>query len=75
MGAQNLAGRILDPERVLHVACRMIFGNVQSSEVVPVVLELGACGDAKAHTAKNIRDLADSNRHRVQPTGSSGRIH
>src|SRR3989344_4473644 len=55
-----------DPKSVLHTSSRVVRRNVQTGEIVKIVFELGAMGDTKTHTAKNIRDFADGYRDWVQ---------
>src|SRR3989344_3856785 len=63
---EHLARLVLDPERVLHVARRMVLRNVQRGEVMPVILELGAVCDAEAHAAEDVGYLSDGDGNGVQ---------
>jgi hypothetical protein len=39
----------INEERVLHIPSWMIFGEVQLSEVVIIILNIGSLGNLKAH--------------------------
>ena len=54
MGAQYHVGVSLDEEGVLHIACRMVVGEVHGAEHVPVVLYLGAVGQAEAQSGEDV---------------------
>src|SRR4051794_16615158 len=55
LGPKQHPGNV-DVERVLHRARRVIGGDVQRLEVVPVVLDLGSLGDAIAHAREHVDD-------------------
>ena len=48
---------LLDEERVLHVASRMVGGKVQRTEHVPIVLDLGTLGKGEAQAREDVDDL------------------
>ena len=50
---------VLDVEVVQRVAGRMLGRDVQGDEVVPLVLDLRAVGDAEAHPAEDVQQLVD----------------
>ena len=62
-----------DEERVLHVARRMVGGNVERREVVVVVLDLRALGDAEAQADEDVDDLLHRLRERMQRDRGCGR--
>ena len=62
MAAQHdIAGDVLvillDEEGVLHVAGGVVGSEVQRTEYVPVVLNLGTIGDGKAQTREDVNNL------------------
>ena len=63
VGAQKLAaGRPSTPlqeERVVHLARRMAFGEVQRGEIVIVGLDIRTFGDRETHIAEDRGDLVD----------------
>ena len=62
--AQQHVGIGLDKKRVLHIARRVIFGQVECGKVVPIVLNFWAFGNVEANAQKDIDDLIfyDGNR-------------
>ena len=73
MRAQQDVGVLLDEERVLHVACRVLGREVQGREDVPVVLDLGSVGHGVAQPRKDLDDLVFHQRDRVARTEVLGR--
>ena len=57
---------VVDPERVPHVAGRVIGGDAQRLEVVVVPLDLGPLGDLEAHVLEGAQDVAQGLRDRVE---------
>ena len=45
----------------------MIFGKVQRFKIVVIVLDVGAAGDLETQAVKNIDDLVDHQRERMDP--------
>ncbi|MPM72572.1 hypothetical protein SDC9_119548 [bioreactor metagenome] len=60
----------IDVERVLHVARRMVFGDVEQLEVIFVKLDLRPFAHFKAHADEYIAYFAIHQRDRVQPARS-----
>ncbi len=54
-----------DEKSILHVARRMVFGNIERFEVVIIVLDIGTAGDFETHAQKDLDDLVDHQRYRV----------
>ena len=67
--AQHAAA--FDEERVLHVARRMVGGNVERLEVVVVVLDFRPLGDLEAQSAEDLADLRRRPRERMDAPGGS----
>ena len=68
VGAGRAAGggvRALDPERVLHVARRVLGAEVERGEVGPVGLDLGAGGRLEAHAVEDALGGAERLAQRV----------
>ena len=63
----------VEQEGVLRVARRVVGREVQSLEVVEVVLDLRAVGDRIAHAQEDALDAAADDRDRVQPAGRAWR--
>ena len=59
-------------EGVLHVACRMVGGEVQRAEYVPVVFYLRTFGDCESHVAEDVDDLVFHERERVASAEGEG---
>ena len=57
-----------DIEGVLHIQCRMIRRQIQSSKVVVNVLDFGAVTNIKAHAHENLFNFTQSQGYRVQVT-------
>ena len=57
MRAQQNVGVALHEERILHVTGRMLWGEVQSAEHMPVVFNFGALCHGKAHVLKDVDDF------------------
>ena len=57
MGAQYDVGMLLHEERVLHVASRVVFGEVHGREHVPIVFHLRPIGHRKAETREDVDNL------------------
>ena len=57
VGAQYHVGVSLDEEGVLHVACRMVIGEVHGAEHVPVVLHLRTVGQAETQSGEDVDNL------------------
>ena len=72
MGAQQYIRVGLDEESILHVAGRMVFGQVQGGKVVPVVFDLGPFRNSEANARKDIDDPVFDNRDRVFRTQLKG---
>ena len=74
MGAEHdlLLGAELDVQRVLHRSRWMGRRDVQGLEVVPVVLDLGALGDAVAEPDEDVLELALDLRHEMQVSPRPG---
>ena len=49
----------IEEERVVHVARRMILGEIELGEVVVVGLDVGTFGDGKAHVGEDRGELVD----------------
>ncbi len=54
-----------DEKCILHVARRMVFGNIERFEIVVVVFDVRTAGDLEAHAPKDIDDLVDHQRQRM----------
>ena len=56
VGAQQGATRftVVHVEGVVHVSGRVVGRKVEGTEVVPLVLDLGALGHSEAHTHENV---------------------
>src|SRR3989338_89243 len=67
--AQHHARLILDIERVLHVACGVVLGNIQGVEIMPLVLKQRAVCNGKPHIEKDAIGLADKRRYGVNTSG------
>ncbi len=52
-------------ERILHIARRMVLGNIERLEVMVIVLNVGAAGNFKTHAPKNIDNFIDDERKRM----------
>ena len=63
MGSQQIAAG--DKKSILHVARRMVFGNIERFEVMIIVFDIGAAGDLEAHAGKDIDDFIDHQRQRM----------
>src|SRR3989344_546083 len=63
--SQHHPGLILKEERILHVARRVVFRDVQSIEIVPFVFHQGSLGEGKTHPIEDGVGLADEARDRV----------
>ena len=50
------AAALLDEERILHIAGRVILRKVERGEIVPVVFDLGSVGDGEADARKDLQD-------------------
>ena len=48
---------VFNEERVLHVACRMIFGKIHGGEYMPVVFYFRPIGNIESHAGKYIDDF------------------
>ena len=62
VGAQHLALAVcvrIEEERVVHLAGRMTFGEVQRGEIVIVGLDIRTFGDREAHVGEDRGDLVD----------------
>ena len=57
VGTQDDVGVCLDEEGVLHIASRMVVGEVHGAIDVPVVLHLGTFGEGEAEAREDIDDL------------------
>ncbi len=62
------SGTRSDPEGVLHATSRMIWWNIERSEVVPISLEFWAVSNTETHTTEDIRYLAQSDRNWMEAT-------
>ena len=63
-----------DKEGILHVARRMIFGNIERFEVMVIVFDIRAAGDLETHARKNIDDLVDDQRQRMGAARAAKRV-
>ena len=53
-------------EGVLHVARRMVGGDVERLEVIVIRLDLGTVDDVEAHRAENVDHIVDDDAQRMQ---------
>ena len=65
VSSQDVAG--IQIERVMHRPCRMVFRNVQGSEVVKVVLHFRPAAHPESGGGENVDDPSLRTTHRVQP--------
>ena len=61
----GLRRSLLHEECILHIACGVLQGEVQSREYVPVVLDFGALGYGVTHTREDLYNLILYNRDGV----------
>ena len=57
-----------DEESILHIACRVIFGEIQCREHMPVILDFRTFGNAESQTGKYIDDFVLYDGERVART-------
>jgi hypothetical protein len=62
----------VEEERVVHLAGRMAFGEVQRGEIVVVGLDVRPFGDGEAHVAEDRGDLVDHLADRMDAARSAG---
>ncbi len=55
-------------KRVLHVACRMVRGEIQSREYVPVILYFRTFGHGETHACENVYHFVTHKAERVART-------
>ena len=75
VGTEQDIGVFLDEKRVLHITGRMLFGEIEGGEDMPVVLYLGSFGDGKSEAGKDIEYLILDHREgmpRAEAHGVSG---
>jgi hypothetical protein len=63
---------LLDIERILHVAGRMMGGQIEGSEIVPVIFDLWSFGNGKPKLLKDGNDLVLHAGHRMPGTDGLG---
>ena len=67
MGAQKIA--TIQPERILHIAGRMVGGNVERIEVVELRFHFRSIEHAESHGAEEVFDLPLDLSDRMQSAG------
>ena len=65
MGAQHDVGMLLHEERILHVACRVVFGEVHGRKHVPIVFHLRSVGHRETEAREDVDDFVFNDRERV----------
>lgn len=57
MGSEEHVRVTGDEEGVLHIACGMVFGEVEGREDVPVIFDLRPLGDSESETGEDTDNL------------------
>src|SRR4051812_47084332 len=63
MSAEELV--TMQVKSIMHLPCWVVFGNIQSREVVPVIINAWAIFNLAAHTHKDLQELLCCLRNRV----------
>ena len=72
MAAKNDVWMSLDEEGVLHIAGRMVVGEVHGTVDVPVVLHLGSLGEGESQTGEDVDNLVLDNGQRMARAQGDG---
>ena len=72
VGTEQDVGIPLNEKCVLHITGRMLFGEIEGGENMPVVLYLGSFGNGKSEAGKNIEYLILDHSERMPRTEAHG---